>query len=370
MNAGRYGLISLAFAVLFLTTMQAVADPKPRGRIHLDYAFHDEDRQALPDGHRVRRAWMGITGSLDSDWSYILEADVAEGNVNLVDAYLRYSGLETGNLTVGHFKVPFGMDFITAADDLLFPERPLANAFVPGRRVGLGYSHDGGGLGFDAMLFGQGAGSHNARAAEGGDEGFGLAARLYGAIIENDNNLLHLAAAMTSEDAPSSENETVRYSSFPESRVTGVRLVDTGSIDQVDRINRLGLEAGYQRGPLVLQGEYLTVNTDRLGTAQDLDMSGYYGQASYVLNGGQRRYTGGTFRNPPVGSWELAFRYSYLDLNDGPVLGGDERNISVGANYYAGAGIRFMLSLINVDSEQDGQSDDPNILLFRTQVSF
>ncbi|MCP1726538.1 phosphate-selective porin OprO/OprP [Natronospira proteinivora] len=363
-------IVGFLAAFLGIAASQLMADPDPRGRIHLDYVFHDEDNANLPDGHRIRRAWLGLTGEVDEDWSYILEADITEGNLGFVDTYLRYSGLDAGDLTLGHFKVPFGMDFITAADHLLFPERPLANAFVPGRRVGLGFSHSAQNYGFDAMLYGQSAGSHDQRAAEQGDEGFGIAARVYTDLLNDGEQLVHLGGAFTSEDSPSSENETARFSSFPESRATGVRLVDTGTIEQVDRIHRAGLEAAYQRGPLVVQGEYLASSLNRHSGAENLDFDGYYGQVSYVMNGGQRSYQGGTFRNPAPGSWELAFRFSEINLNDGDIEGGDQTNVSLGVNYYPVDRVRFMLSLINVDSERAGVSDDPTLLLFRTQVSF
>lgn len=37
----------------------------PRGRIHMDYAIHDEDVQELGDGFQVRRTRMGLTGRID-----------------------------------------------------------------------------------------------------------------------------------------------------------------------------------------------------------------------------------------------------------------------------------------------------------------
>ncbi|WP_406672062.1 OprO/OprP family phosphate-selective porin [Natronospira sp.] len=370
MNMIKFGTLALTAAIGVSVAVPAMADPKPRGRIHLDYALHDEDNIDLADGHRLRRARLGVSGSVDDNWSYQSEIDFAENGVGFRDVYLRYTGLENGDLTIGHFKVPFGMDELTSSNHLAFIERSLPTSFAQSRRTGFGYRSGGDNWGFASMLFGQGVGTNNDRVSDGADEGFGIGARIFGTPVNNDNSILHLGAAFTSEDTASSEDETARFRARPESRVTGIRLVDTGTIDEVDRINRFGLEAGYQVGALTLQGEYLSVSADRKSGFSDVDFDGYYAQASYVFGGSKRAYRGGAFRNPEVGSWEVALRYSHIDLNDGDFQGGEQDNITLGLNYYAAKNVRFMWNYIAVDADMGGVSDKPNIFLFRTQVSF
>ncbi|MCP1726539.1 phosphate-selective porin OprO/OprP [Natronospira proteinivora] len=369
MRVRSYGVVALAAIAGMAVSVDAFAKPEPRGRIHLDYAFHDEDNVEMADGHRLRRARLGVSGSIDDDWSYQSEIDFAENGVGFRDAYLRYNGLDNGAITIGNFKVPFGMDELTSSNHLAFIERSLPTSFAQSRRVGVGYSTGGDNFGFSTMLFGQGVGTNNDRVAEGADEGFGFGARFYGTPIRTGDNVLHLGAALTTEDTASSEDETARFRARPESRVTGIRLVDTGTIENVDRINRFGLEAGYQAGPLTLQGEYLSVNADRQSGFSSYDFDGYYAQASYVF-GSQRNYRGGAFRNPEPGSWEMALRFSSINLDDADILGGEEDNVTLGLNYYAAPNVRFMWNYISVDSERAGVSEDPNIFLFRTQVSF
>lgn len=348
----------------------AMASPEPRGRIHLDYAFHDEDTVEMGDGHRLRRARIGLSGTADEDWSYKSEVDFAENGVNFKDAYLRYSGLERGHLTIGHFKVPFGMDELTSSNHITFIERSLPTSFAQSRRVGFGYGTSGNRWGFSSMLFGQPIGSNSDRVTEGADEGFGLGARFFGTPIRTDNNILHLGVALTTEDTYHDEDETVRFRARPESRVTGIRLVDTGAIADVDRISRFGLEAGYQAGPVTFQGEYLAANADRSGGLESYDFDGYYAQASYVLGGSNKAYRGGAFRSPAPGTWEAALRYSNINLDDGGITGGEENNITFGLNWYAAKNIRLMWNYVMVDAEVAGVSEKPNIFLFRTQVSF
>jgi phosphate-selective porin OprO and OprP len=66
----------------------------------------------------------------------------------------------------------------------------------------------------------------------------------------------------------------------------------------------------------------------------------------------------------------LAARYSHIDLDHGQVRGGQESNLTLGLNWYANDYMRVMANFIKVDSKRRGESDDPNILLLRTQIAF
>lgn len=348
----------------------AAAEPEPRGRIHFDYAVHDSDQTELADGQLLRRARLGLSGRADENWKYKSEVDFSGNDVSFQDVYMQYTGLETGALKLGHFKIPFGMDNLTSSNEIPLMERSLPTSFAPGRGVGAGYSVEGNSLGFSAALVGQGIGSNAARAASGGDEGLRLGARLYAPLIATDSTIFHLGAAATLEETASSEDETVRFRARPESKVSGVRLVDTNDLGNRDGVSRFALESAWQVGALTLQGEYMAVQAPGKDGAADYDFDGYYGQASYVLNGAGRPYEGGTFGSPGTGAWEVALRLSGINLNDGAVQGGEEDNISLGVNYYPVDNVRFMANFITVDSERAGVSDDPSMLTFRAQVSF
>lgn len=105
----------------------------PGGRLHLDYAVHDADVVPLDDNFLVRRARIGLDGKINADWSFEIVYDFAAGG-DFKDAYLRYSGWNPGAITIGQFKVPFGLEELTSSNNITFIERALPDAtFAPDR---------------------------------------------------------------------------------------------------------------------------------------------------------------------------------------------------------------------------------------------
>jgi len=130
-------------------------------------------------------------------------------------------------------------------------------------------------------------------------------------------------------------------------------------------------------GPFSLQGEYIhsAVDSEQAG---DPDFSGFYAYASYFLTGEHRPYknTAGKFsRVKPKknfgaggpGAWELAARYSHLDLNDEDIEGGELDDITVGLNWYLNPNTRIMWNYVHTDLDGVGDAD---AFQMRAQVDF
>ena len=72
-------------------------------------------------------------------------------------------------------------------------------------------------------------------------------------------------------------------------------------------------------------------------------------------------------RSSKLGAWELAVRYSTLDLADGTVSGGEIDSVNVTLNWLLNAATRLMASYVDGDAGDGGSLD---ALLVRFQIEF
>ena len=76
---------------------------------------------------------------------------------------------------------------------------------------------------------------------------------------------------------------------------------------------------------------------------------------------------------PTSGMWQLGLRYDKTNLNDDPILGGEEHNLTFGVNWYWRSNFKFMVNYVKVNSSATTRSlrtnvdDNPNIIEARAQ---
>ena len=372
----------------------------------LDAATYADDKTDYSDGSELRRARLSLSGTFLKDWDYKMEADFAgttqatntspgtSNNVVVTDAYLRYNGFKPVSITAGNFKVPFSLEAVSSGKYLTFMERGLPFAFLNLRSLGGMISTNGDNWTGAVGLFGDTVTQQN-----NDDEGWGVAGRISYAPIFQKDRVVHigLSGQWRMPDANGNNAtalQTVRFRSKPESNIitddlsgtgnTG-RLVDTGNIGgDVNDYTLLGVEAAGVYGPFSLQGEFTSAFVDREAGA-NLAFDGYYVYGSYFLTRDLRNYKAdkGVFdviqpakpfrlHGDGWGAWELATRYSGLDLNDADINGGEERNITLGLNWYPNSFVRLMANYIHVLDINGGNHDNEDLDLFqiRAQVAY
>lgn len=342
------------------------------GRIMLDLAVHNEDKSQMNNGTEFRRARLFMKGTVFKDWGFKAQYDFAEDTLATKDLYIKYKPL---GITIGQFKQPLSLEELTSSKYITFIERSSPNSFAIGRRIGVGYHTGADNYSFAASVYGRSVGTTTASKTR--DEGFGAAGRLTFAPWASDTSALHLGIA-ASRERPQDGSNTARFRARPEAHTDGARLIDTGTLANVDSITRYGVEAALVKGPFSVQAEYLASNLSRNFGNPDASFDGGYVFASWFLTGESRPYSAkkGTFGrvkpNTEYGAWELATRYSNLNLNDGLVKGGEMDNWTVAVNYYMNPHARLMLNYIVVDTDVNAVTpdDDPSIFLARAQIDW
>lgn len=371
---------------------------KVRGRIEADAAFYDKrggnNPVDLNDGTELRRARIGVEGKFANDFLYRLEADFAKASrstnsqeIDVKDAYVAYTGIEGARITVGQHKTPNSLEQLIGSTDLVFAERPAAvdafnNRMTAGgdMKAGVSVSHAGENYTVTTGIFGTNFATERAAGAAQ-DEGWGVNGRATWAPIQEKGKVLHLGASgywrNAGGQAPGGGN--VNFQSGPEaSTVDSLRFVSTGNL-VAHTYTSYGAELGGVWGPLHAQAEYLTASVDQAGGLGNLHFDGGYVQFGYVLTGESRNYRNGIFtRVKPatpfslstggMGAWEIAARFSTIDLNDGLVLGGTQDTYAGVLNWYVNDYLRVGLNYVNFDAERQGVTTKGNAVVTRVGV--
>lgn len=344
------------------------------------------------DATAFRRKEVNVYGKTPwgVDFNIGYDITVAGGqHAGWIDNFIRYSNKDAGDFRIGQFKTPVGWEETISSSATTFLERALpVQAANMGRRIGADWTYTGlkDWLVYLAYFSG---GDLN-----GDNDGSGPAARVVwnpvnrqpGQGSREESNVLHLGLAVSREDRDATtdgrgivSDPAARFRARPEANLLGTRLVDSGNLAFPGSIDRLGLEAAWIHGPLLVQGEYLTFSADPRGQPSYTG-DGFYVQGSWVLTGESRPYKNGAIGNVrPMhdhGAFEIAARYSEVNLDDAPVLGGKEHDWTLGANWYFGQHLKFQANYIMASSSKyyaalhDVADVDPRIFELRAQVYF
>lgn len=351
------------------------------GRLHADAAFFDADATDLDPDAKLRRGRLYLSGKLLDDVSFKLEREFAPSRGEFRNVWLAYRLNHRFRIRAGNFVMPFGLEQMAASNYSTFMERSMSGSITPGFQTGARL--DAAGRFSDrrsrhrwtwALASGTsplGQVSDDAHRSEH----WTVVTRASYAPIARRRIVVHFGGAAEYRDVLG--DDEYRIATGTESS-QGPRILSTGTLGNVDSSVSVGAEAAALFGPVLLQGEYHRSFLQRSGGSEDVTFDGGYGQVSWVVTGERRRYNrrggyfGGVRPRSDWGAVELAARYSVIDLEDGPVEGGQAQNLTIGANWYLRENLRFMFNYVRVDAERrtTGISDDPHIFQFRTQLHF
>jgi len=326
-----------------LATEDGLFEFNLRGRLFADAGWvNDSDDTMNVGATEFRTARLGIEGKAWKSVKYKFEADFADNEVDIKDAYLQYSG-SSGKWKFGQFKTPNSLEEQTSSRHITFMERAsFTDAFAITRMMGIGYGNGGDNWTLNAGIYRGTAGS------DGDKEGEAIAARFtYGQ--EFDGGTWMFGASARHQNVGGGSD--IRYRQRPHNHLSD-RFVATSRIASKD--NLFGFEAAVQAGSFHAASEWAFLSASEGGMGgNDASFNGGYFEAGWFITGEKKplKLSKGTWDRPKVknpvhkggiGAWQLAAKFDRIDLTDEGVNGGEQDTFIVGVNWYLNRHTRFM----------------------------
>lgn len=374
------------------------------GRVYGDFVMfplQDAASQAaygdLDNYFEFRTLRLNATGQGFGIYDYKVELDFEPESTPTVLLKDVYAGIHDvpllGYVRFGHFKEPFSLEQLTSNRFITFMERSLADAaFVPARNVGVSASNH---TENEAFTWAYGAFfndiSETRKERVSDDQGINLSVRgTWNPVYTAEGRgVLHVGLGYHFRDLA---DDRITLHVRPETHEESYFL-STGELD-ARNLQVLQTEMACVYGPLSLQSELFWATVDGLQGLPNWNYYGAYVYGSWFLTGENRvydrkhavftrvtPYTNFFLVRTPSGTqagwgaWELACRWSYVDLSEGVVeeqdLRGKLNDFTLGVNWYWNPNMRMMMNWIHAFSDLNAfGSADTDILATRLQVDF
>lgn len=377
-------------------------------RIYIDGAtyFDNYDKNLTPDENlaegnldiphqylKLRRMRFAVKANVGDNWYGEIDFDFDGNTVDIKDAYLRRyfgeAGMPWGQLKIGQFRMPQGMQQNTTSRYLKLMERASVAEFSPNRRLGISWTQWS-----KKYMFGIGVHTEEVRnihdqlegdanyykgsfdeddpsnegVMQGADPMLGYSARGAYYFMYETGKLISLSGGYSAHTPGLYKypDNRIKYDPKDETRVSEMEFT-VAKVGGVEMAHNLNIDAAISFNSWRMTGEYYYNILTMESGADPVNFSGFYVQSAYLLTGENHpwNYREGEFTKVKAknksGAWEVAARYSYINLNDFDqgIRGGQKGQITVGINYYVTNNVKFMInySYIDHDMYSDGSGD-------------
>ena len=327
---------------------------------------------------KLRRMRLAIKAKVSKNWYGEIDFDFDGNIVDIKDAYIRRYLGDWGQLRVGQFRMPQGMQQTTTSRYLKLMERASVYEFNPNRRLGIGYSSWS-----NKYMFGLGLHTEEIRNEHDQLEGdadydkgemqgatpmLGVSSRAAYYVFNEPGKLLSIGGGFSTRTPglyKYPDNRT-KYDPKDETTVSGMEFV-VAKVNGIDLTTNMNIDLALSYKSWRMTGEYY-YNTMSMEDGSDaVNFSGFYIQSAYLLTGEfhpwnhrEAEFTG-IRPNSKKGALEVAARFSHIDLNDfdAGIYGGAKDQYTVGLNYYITGNVKVMLNYSYVDHDRyaDGDGD-------------
>ena len=351
-----------------------------------------EKSSTVKDGAELRRSYFTMDGQIYKNIDFCFQYDFVGlttpsgsttqfGTPKPIDDFIRLKNIPVvGDIEAGHFNEPFEMEQLTSDANQVFMERSLANALAPARNLGF-QAHNAflpDSTKTNRMTYATGmfrdTDDYGFQQADGG---YNWTSRVTGLPLYEDKGqeLIHLGLAYSYRN-PQSQGQ---FRARPEDAMAPY-LIDTGKFN-VDKVNLFGGEVAGVYKAFHAEGELTSAATQGFEQGnENYCFNGFYAEAGYFITGESKPYNptygiwdrvkpNKNFReNGGLGAWEVAARYSYLNLEDKNINGGRMEDVTVGLNWYLNPNVKVMWDYVH--SGEDNWSTSSDAFLMRFQIDF
>lgn len=347
-NKIAFGTCWCALISFSLMGLPALADEYPSfdfsGNIMVDYdkfdnIFIENSHESSEEGGselEIRRLRLGVESDFNNDWSAKFKIDVKDG-VEVKDAYLKYSGWEFADFTVGKQKEPFGLERLMSSKNLLMIERTMINGSIsPARNYGVKASGSQSSLNWQLGYFQKDNDEHSQA----------ITGRVTWTPWQEDKNFVHIGSAFSERNLNGLEfrvNQRLEIHSA-DSLIEGATFnADSASLNSLEFIWQ------YKGLTNMAEWQQTKVTAD---DGSDYQYDGGYYQIGYLFSGKNRKYKNGILGGVNTkNDWEVTMRYSQLTLHE---ENSEAKTFSMGLNYYYNKNLKFMADFVNANYVDEG----------------
>ncbi|MGY5354961.1 OprO/OprP family phosphate-selective porin [Wenyingzhuangia sp. IMCC45467] len=320
------------------------------------------DKQAK-SGEQFRRIFLYVKGGLYSNIEYKLQLNFINKQIGLRDAYIGIKNVPfIGTIRVGQVKEPMRLDVLNSSSYLTFMERSFNTDFMPIRNSGvlLMNNYVQNRLSYQLGVFrNSDSNTGNDKIA---DDSFVITTRLTGMPIAKNNQFLHVGIAGSYRKY---DDRLYNVNIKPEVNLSAISYLSISGLTDVKHVNIYNSEMAYGYKSFNLQGEYMCADVYSEAQITNLFYT-YYGQASWFITGEHKSVKNSysmfnrispkhNLNDSYSGAWELALRYSYVNLNSHAIKEGSQKDVTIGVNWYLNPYVRFMFNEVYADVADKGE---------------
>ena len=339
-----------------------------------------ETSTAYPNSVYIKTADWNVKGGLGSEHlSYELRMKLDSGTAKMADAMLNYKGFHPNSiLSIGQVNPSFSLDNENSTSWQPFIDTATTSVFFPSSGLGAKYSMWWDHYAFKIAAVQPEHASTSAPANRGRDR-IQYSARAFYAPVNQPGDVYHFGAGVVLREIEHQNYGAGDIKRFTMNAYPGAKARNTATLVQLAEgdvtsggdtssvgmrasvVKQFNLEFAREWGPVLLFGEYYNMHVKRpkptimpsSSPAKDsVNFKSWYFQGSWLLTGESRQYTmaDGEFStikpNHSYGAWEVAARYTYLDLNDRDILGGSQHDLAFGVNWFYSEHLRVSVNYI------------------------